>query len=458
MIEFYNNFFKKNYKSKIHQLNNDLEKLFQIYEINVPIDDKNYLNKDYKQSIDDETWDSLNSFYYFISKNKDLPKIFQKFIKKNKAISKPHMIDTFAGAGGMSLGFENAGFTSVFVNEIDERLLETYYFNRDLGIDNYHCGDISKFNSFLEEKSISKKNIEILIGGPPCQGFSNANRQRVIDDPRNILYKSFVQLVAKLRPNFFVMENVRGMMNKSDEIIADFKDSLGADYRITTLLLNAKDFGIPQNRVRFFLIGSSSNNFDPKEFNEKIFSHTIKDGYVLNDALIGLPKLFPKKEKNKKIENPKVGYKFRKYNLNSKYSNYINNSNGDLLSNHTNRYNNERDIEIFTTLPQGADSLHESIRHIMPYKTRNNIFKDKYFKLKSNEVSKTITAHMSLDCNMYIHPTQARGLSPREAARIQTFPDEYIFMGANNSWYKQIGNAVPVKLAEIIAKEIMELL
>ena len=458
MIEFYNNFFKKNYKSKIHQLNNDLEKLFQIYEISVSIDNKNYLNKDYKQSIDDETWDSLNSFYYFISKNKDLPKIFQKFIKKNKAISKPHMIDTFAGAGGMSLGFENAGFTSVFVNEIDERLLETYYFNRDLGIDNYHCGDISKFNSFLEDKNILKKNIEILIGGPPCQGFSNANRQRVIDDPRNILYKSFVQLVAKLRPNFFVMENVRGMMNKSDEIIADFKDSLGADYRITTLLLNAKDFGIPQNRVRFFLIGSSSKNFNPQEFNKKIFSHTIEDGYVLNDALIGLPKLFPKKEKNKKIENPEVGYKFRKYNLNSKYSKYINNSNGDLLSNHTNRFNNERDIEIFTTLPQGADSLHESIRHIMPYKTRDNIFKDKYFKLKSNEVSKTITAHMSFDCNMYIHPTQARGLSPREAARIQTFPDEYIFMGANNSWYKQIGNAVPVKLAEIIAKEIMELI
>ena len=125
------------------------------------------------------------------------------------------------------------------------------------------------------------------------------------------------------------------------------------------------------------------------------------------------------------------------------------------LYNHKSRYNNPRDIEIFGKLPQGGDSLHPSISDIMPYSRRNDIFKDKYFKLEENKVCKTITSHMKFDCNSYIHPWEARGLSPREAARIQTFPDDYVFCGSQNLWYAQIGNAVPVKLAEIIGKSIM---
>ena len=128
------------------------------------------------------------------------------------------------------------------------------------------------------------------------------------------------------------------------------------------------------------------------------------------------------------------------------------------LYNHKNRFNNDRDIEIFSRLPQGANSLHPSIEDIMPYKNRNGIFKDKYFKLKYTDVCKTITSHMKFDCNMYIHPTQSRGLSPREAARIQTFPDDFVFYGPQNSWYKQIGNAVPVKLAKAIGEEVKKYL
>ena len=119
-------------------------------------------------------------------------------------------------------------------------------------------------------------------------------------------------------------------------------------------------------------------------------------------------------------------------------------------------YNNERDIEIYRRLPQGANSLHESIADIMPYSRRNDIFKDKYFKLDETQICKTITSHMKFDCNMYIHPWEARGLSPREAARIQTFPDDYILTGAQNLWYAQVGNAVPVKLARAIGVGIMK--
>jgi len=131
------------------------------------------------------------------------------------------------------------------------------------------------------------------------------------------------------------------------------------------------------------------------------------------------------------IENDVVGY-FKaehEYRIDDFYK-FIN---GDrkigYVYNHKNRYNNERDVEIYTLLPQGANSLHPSIAEIMLYKTRNHIFKDKYFKLKYDDVCKIITSHMKFDCNMYIHPTQPCGLSAREAARIQTFPDDFVFFG-----------------------------
>lgn len=183
--------------------------------------------------------------------------------------------------------------------------------------------------------------------------------------------------------------------------------------------------------------------------------------FTLYDAIADLPQLEPNRTKNNnKIECVETGYNRIEYSytVTPFYSFLNSNRKIDFLYNHKNRYNNDRDIEIFSRLPQGANSLHESISDIMPYKSRNGIFKDKYFKLRFNDVCKTITSHMKFDCNMYIHPTQARGLSPREAARIQTFPDDFVFYGPQNSWYKQIGNAVPVKLAQVIGEEIIKYL
>ena len=179
----------------------------------------------------------------------------------------------------------------------------------------------------------------------------------------------------------------------------------------------------------------------------------------MRDALEGLPHLEARKEKGaKNVEDEKSGFTVRDFEyVKNAFYNFINDGrNIDKLYNHKNRYNNERDIEIYRRLPQGANSLHESIADIMPYKRRNDIFKDKYFKLDENQICKTITSHMKFDCNMYIHPWEARGLSPREAARIQTFPDDYVLTGAQNMWYAQVGNAVPVKLAKAIGDGIMK--
>ncbi|WP_370570289.1 DNA cytosine methyltransferase [Sphaerochaeta sp. S2] len=363
------------------------------------------------------------------------------------------MIDLFAGAGGLSLGMEQAGFDVIFANEIDATSAYTYIKNRQLSKDRFFEGDISVLNKELSENEF--ENCFLVCGGPPCQGFSEANRQRLIDDPRNHLYKEFLFFLKSVRPYFFIMENVKGMVKKSPEILENFQTVLGTEYNIAARILNAKDFSVPQNRERFFVIGNRLGIDSSRVF--ETAQQLPQRRFVLHDAISDLPELKPNRNRNRPdLENEEIGFREREYHYPLTEFNKFINSNRvvDRLYNHRNRYNNDRDIEIFTRLPQGGNSLDPSIEDIMPYSSRNHMFKDKYFKLVNNEICKTITSHMKFDCNMYIHPTQSRGLSPREAARIQTFPDDYVFYGASNNWYKQIGNAVPVKLAESLGRAI----
>lgn len=369
------------------------------------------------------------------------------------------LVDLFAGCGGLSLGLQQAGFTPWFVNEIVEQFCNTYKFNHELDDEHYFVGDIAELNQHLDDYQSLLSDITLVCGGPPCQGFSMANRQRILDDPRNTLYKQYLIFLQNVRPKFFIMENVKGMMNKIEEIKENFKEYLGDEYQFDYALMKAQDYGVPQNRERFIMIGNRVN-ISPKLIFEEIFKHKRKP-FVLKDALEGLPHLDAKKEKGAKgVECAESGFTECEFTyIHNDFYKFIN---GDKdikkLYNHKNRYNNERDIEIYRRLPQGANSLHESISDIMPYKRRNDIFKDKYFKLDETQICKTITSHMRFDCNMYIHPWDARGLSPREAARIQTFPDNYVITGSQNMWYAQVGNAVPVKLAKAIGDGIMKFL
>lgn len=366
-------------------------------------------------------------------------------------------IDLFAGCGGLSLGLQQAGFKCIFMNEIDPKCCETYL--KNMPLQEYFSGDIKELNKHLEQYSALFTDVDLVCGGPPCQGFSTANRQRLLNDPRNVLYKEYLKFLSFVKPKFFILENVKGIKNKIIEISEDIDRIVGKEYKIAYKVLEASDFGVPQHRERFIMIGSRIG-LDPKT----IFLNLSNNKYphfTLYDAISDLPKLEPKTIKNNSsIENDKIGYRSIEYHYkNTPYRKFIN---GDTITkfllNHKNRYNNDRDIEIFRRLPQGCNSLHESISDIMPYKSRNTIFKDKYYKLEYSKVCRTITSHMKYDCNMYIHPVDARGLSPREAARIQTFPDYFEFTGPQNHWYHQIGNAVPVKMAEAIGKEILKCL
>ena len=343
-------------------------------------------------------------------------------------------------------------------NDIEESCLLTYYHNNpQVKGKNIICDDIKNIFNILENY---KNKIDLIIGGPPCQGFSMANRQRLIDDPRNKLYKYYIEAIKIIQPKFFVMENVKGMLSHIDQIKEDFDN---INYKNTYRILNAKDFGVPQNRERLIFIGTRLDINPDEIFKDIEYISNTSNNYVLNDALGYLRELQASNIKNStEIDSELFG---KKIDINSFYQNendYINLINNNISSkfvfNHKARYNNDRDIEIFSRLNEGDKSDDPKIADIMPYKDRNDIFKDKYFKLESTKICKTITAHMKFDCNMYIHPFQARGLTPREAARVQSYPDDYFFKGSFTKTYMQIGNSVPPLLSRAIAKSIKKFL
>jgi DNA (cytosine-5)-methyltransferase 1 len=378
----------------------------------------------------------------------------------------PRFADFFAGCGGLSKGFSQAGFSLVFSNEKVGQFAETSYVNHSTPAESYYVGDIADLYGSRKGLLSRLGKIDVVCGGPPCQGFSTANRQRLIDDPRNRLYKDYLSVLAILRPRFFVIENVRGMAARIDDIARDIAEHLGPSYRFDYSFLNAVDFGIPQNRQRFFLVANRIGVPPERVFAElRTMPHR-----GLGEALAGLPELGTNPYRNRsRVENDTVGYKLRRARLPmpNEYLRLINGARPagtsaldatDWVLNHRNRFNNDRDIEIFRRLPPGGDSLHESIRDIMPYKSRDHMFKDKYYRLREDAPCKTITSHMKFDCNMYIHPRQSRGLSAREAARVQSFPDDYFLRGAPNHWYTQVGNAVPVLLGRALAESIQTFL
>ena len=379
--------------------------------------------------------------------------------RKNVPENALTMVDLFCGAGGLSLGFTQEGFVTSLANDIEECCVDTYAHNHpETPRDHIIRGDIREVVENIEDL-LRFSQPSVVVGGPPCQGFSEANRQRLIDDPRNHLYKNFVEVVRKTQPPFFVMENVKGMLKVVNQVIEDFS-KIG--YETSAHVLNAKNYGVPQNRERLIYIGNRIGVDNEKIFNE-IFSlsETIQE-YVLGDALYGMRPLEASRIKNatdRDSEESGVWIEKKRISDTNAYLDYINQGKWyPVCLNHKARYNNDRDIEIFGRLNPGDKSDDPKIADIMPYKSRNNIFKDKYFKLEPDKVCKTITAHMKFDCNMYIHPFEARGLTPREAARVQSYPDDYFFRGSYTKTYMQIGNSVPPLLGRAIAKILKEYL
>ncbi len=470
MLEFYYYFEKRKFKLKAECLRNELNSILKYEKIEILPTKLNCISNDYLELIEKELFFELNNIYNTIRKNNGINHFLLKKYLPETRIEPQGLLfaDFFSGAGGLSQGLINAGFQPAFVNDNYTAALETYYFNHTLPLNRFFNGDIKELVENFSDYKHLFKGIKIICGGPPCQGFSTANRwnfeveektkeKRFIEDERNILYKYFVKLLGLIKPDFFIMENVKGMMRVEKQIEDDIQNETNQEYTFTPLVVDAQSFDIPQSRKRYILVGGKNfmflkqieNTIKQKKFN--------KSKYKLIDALYGLPEIGTNPLKNNTEFESKInGYAVRKFKVKqNKFLKEINKEKENpYLFNHKSRFNNDNDLEIFRLLPEGENSLHESIQHLSKYTNRNHIFKDKYYKLMIGEVSKTITSHMKYDCNMYIHPKQTRGLSPREAARIQTFPDDYVFRGSLNDWYKQIGNAVPVKLAEVLGNEL----
>lgn len=383
---------------------------------------------------------------------------------------KPTVVDFFCGAGGLSAGLTQAGYRVVLANDIEDVCCETYRYNHpELKSNQIINGDIRSIVDNID--NYIHEDIDMVVGGPPCQGFSTANRQRLIDDPRNHLYKYFIKAVSIIAPKVVIMENVKGMLSVADQVVADYesiiteKNGVQYTYKAAYKLLNANDYGVAQNRQRLIYIAIRNdivekNTVSPDALFDLITSvSNTYPSYTLDAALDSIKPLESPRIKNMtEVDDEVTGKKIdvnKHITHNNKYISLINqNREIPFVFNHKARYVNDINYEIFATLDQGEDATSPRIKEIMPYAHRNHCFKDKYFKLVANRPSRTITAHMKMDCLSHIHPFQVRSITPREAARIQSFPDDYMFLGAYLKTYMQIGNAVPPLLAKTIANII----
>ncbi len=390
--------------------------------------------------------------------------------KREAATNKPKMVDFFAGAGGLSCGFSQAGYRVCFANDFEDVCVRTYRFNHpELPSASVLKEDIRKIVSNIDD--YIHEDIDIVVGGPPCQSFSSANQRRIIDDPRNELYKYYIEAVKKICPKFVLMENVKGMLSVAGQVVEDYKsirikkNGKVYTYDVSYRLLNAVNFGVAQSRERLIYLAVRNDIAYSKHVTPEVLFHEIEKAcegnqhYNLLSALEYIQPLdAPRVKGMTEVDDEKTGMKIGINNYDSCGNSYLTSINsGRSLAytfNHKARYCSDVNYEIFKRLGQGENATNPKIADIMPYSRRNGIFKDKYFKLYADRPCRTITAHLKMDCLSHIHPYQIRSITPREAARVQSFPDDYLFLGAYLRTYMQIGNAVPVLMAKQIANII----
>lgn len=405
-----------------------------------------------------------------------------------------NFIDLFAGGGGLSEGFIQAGYNPIAHVEMMPHAAETlrtraaYHYLKHRGAAmhwyyEYERGDITREElwnhvpSIVKDSVINREmsegnlpeifcqiddlmkeygihNVDLVIGGPPCQAYSLAGRGRkdMSDDPRNELYKLYAEFLNYYKPKMFVFENVAGITSaKGGDVFEALKRKLDeVGYSFEAKEQNARKFGVLQNRRRMIIIGwrKDAEGFYPN------FPEEESDA-IVNDLLSDLPPLHPgeKANINYRCDLCDASEYLRKSGLRTE---------NDVLTGHEARNNKQSDIEIYgIALKQWYDGhkrLHydELPERLQSHKNRTS-FKDRFKVVEGDEhASHTILAHLSKDGHYFIHPdvNQCRSITVREAARIQSFPDSYFFEGNRTSQFVQIGNAVPPMMAKGIAMEL----
>lgn len=338
-------------------------------------------------------------------------------------------IDLFCGCGGLSLGFEKAGINVLVGIDAWQDAITTFNYNHknSKGI----CADLSTLEPSEIEKELNGKSVDLIIGGPPCQGFSVAGK-RIVDDVRNKLYKNFVRFVEYYKPKAFMMENVPNILSIGggivrDSIVKDFSD-LG--YKVVYKVLTASNYGTPQNRRRAVFVGFK----DGKEF---LFpQQTVEQLVTSYEALSDLP------------ENSLEDGSDYPMTTNCDYQKLMR-CNSSKIYNHQITEHSDKTKEIIALVPDGGN-----YKNLPPELQQTRKVHIAWTRLNSQKPSFTIdTGHRH-----HFHYKWNRIPTVRESARIQSFPDDFIFLGTKTSQYKQVGNAVPPLMAEAIAKKLKETL
>lgn len=369
----------------------------------------------------------------------------QKFlIKANKSglgdlcMSKPTVIDLFSGCGGMSLGLEKAGYDIVYANDINGDALETYRHNFPHVF--VEEGDITKIDPYNVSKKIRRNRVDVIVAGAPCQGFSTSGKRNP-KDPRSKLFLQIMKFLKAFRPKIFVMENVSGLlsMEKGNTIKTIIEHFSNNGYHVTYKILSAAEFGVPQIRNRVFIVGSSKPIPD-----DKIFPKPTKKIISVKEAISDLAFLGLGDCSDSYVSKPESVYQ-KKMRGSSK-----------TLHNHESANHSSRVQERFSQVPSGMDG-----RNVLKISDTN---KRDYYRLHPNKTSRTIT---TLPEDL-IHYKNNRIPTVRELARLQSFPDNFVFCGPRTTGgrqrvvacpqYTQIGNAVPPLLSEKLFRQLLKVL
>lgn len=405
--------------------------------------------------------------------------------------NKLNYIDLFAGCGGLSDGFEQTqDYNALACVEWDKAACATLAKRLNKKWDYKNAEDfVVRFdiqrteelisgwqndpeygNSVGFDKLISDNSVDLVVGGPPCQAYSIAGRIRDKDgmknDYRNYLFQSYLKIVNHYEPKLFVFENVLGMLSAEPDgepIINKIKEGFNSiGYELiddikNNAVLDVLNYGVPQSRTRVILIGLNKKYFDGSDYQKILIDlyqniipkYITKKIKTVKDALEDLPKLKPLKN-SIKVD----GKNFSHYPTMTDFYN------------HTPRFHSKRDIEIFKELAKDAHfgcnkySSIASLKELYTKKTGKTSSVHKYNVLNWDKPSNTIVAHLYKDGLRHIHPDykQARSITVREAARLQSFDDDFEFLGSQGDQYKMIGNAVPPLFAEVIAQSISDFL
>lgn len=348
--------------------------------------------------------------------------------------------DLFCGCGGFTQGFEQAGLVSCLGIDMWKDATTTYHYNfPNSAILNKDITSVTA-DELLETANVIANDVDVIIGGPPCQGFSISGK-RMIDDPRNILYKSFVQIVGDIQPKIFVMENVPGLVSMAKGAVKDsvIEDFASRGYNVTWKILSADDYGVPQHRRRVFFVGLNKNHFGNLMFDFPI--PTTKEKKVTCfDAIADLDFIPDNVALSEQIDYalpPKNEYQ----DLMRRNSTHI--------WNHVATLHNEKTKQIISMVPDGGNYLD------LPKELWNTRkVHIAWTRMDSKKPCFTIdTGH-----NHHFHYSANRVPTVRESARIQSFPDSFRFIGIKTSQLKQVGNAVPPLLAQSIATQIKKYL